>query len=277
MRDPTEPPSDARDAATADRRAVLLSVAYDGRTFAGWAPQPGQRTIHGELLRALREVDPTIEALRGASRTDSGVHAKDQRASFDPTLVMPSRGWVLSVNRYLPPEIAVRRAARVPLGFQPRYVSRGKRYRYLLLRDRVRDPFVDSRAWRIDGLSSDEAMARVREEAVLALGTHDFAAFRSSADARRSTIRTLRAVDVTLDPADARLCRVDVEGDAFMHNMVRILVGTIVDVGRGHLAPGAIARAIASRSRRDAGITAPPDGLCLERVLLEYEGEAAWP
>lgn len=274
MPDPTEPPSAAPDD---ERRAVLVSVAYDGRAFSGWAPQPGQRTVAGELLRALRAVDPTIEDVRGASRTDAGVHARDQRAAFDPALVMPSRGWVLSVNRHLPPEIAVRRAARVPAGFVPRFASRGKRYRYTLLRDRVRDPFLDARAWRVDGLGTDEALARLRDEAALAVGTHDFAAFRSSADARATTTRTLRLVEASLDPADPRVCRVDVEGDAFMHNMVRILVGTLVDVARGHLAPGAIARALASRSRRDAGITAPPDGLCLERVRLDDEGEAAWP
>ena len=277
MSEPPETPRDASASPDGERRSVLLSVAYDGRVFAGWAPQPAQRTIHGELVRALRAVDPTIEDLRGASRTDAGVHARDQRAAFDPTLVMPSRGWVLSVNRHLPQEIAVRRAARVPRGFVPRFSSRGKSYRYTLLRDRVRDPFLDARAWRIDGLSTDEALARMCEEATLALGTHDFAAFRSSADPRRNTVRTVRSLEVTLDPADARICRVDVEGDAFMHNMVRILVGTLVDVARGHLAPGAIARALGSRSRRDAGITAPPDGLCLERVQLEEEGEAAWP
>jgi tRNA pseudouridine38-40 synthase len=276
MPEPTDEPSDA-GAPAAERQAVLISLAYDGRAFAGWAPQPAQRTVAGELLRALRLVDPTIADVRGASRTDAGVHARDQRAAFDPTLVMPSRGWVLSVNRHLPPEIAVRRAARVPAAFVPRFASVRKRYRYLLLRDRVRDPFLDARAWRVDGLFGDEALERMRAEAALALGTHDFAAFRSSADARTNTVRTLASVDVSLDPADARLCRVDVEGDAFLHNMVRILVGTLVDVGRGHLPPGAIARALASGSRRDAGRTAPPDGLCLERVDLEQEGDAAWP
>jgi tRNA pseudouridine38-40 synthase len=109
------------------------------------------------------------------------------------------------------------------------------------------------------------------------VGTHDFAAFRASSDARSSTVRTLRAVAVTVDPGDARLVRVDVEGDAFLHNMVRILVGTLADVARGHREPGAITRALASLDRRDAGITAPGEGLYLEEVLLADEGTDPWP
>jgi tRNA pseudouridine38-40 synthase len=257
--------------------AILLTVAYDGRGFAGFAPQPSQRTIAGELLGALRALDPTIREVRGASRTDAGVHARDQRVAFDPTASIPPRGWVLGATRHLPPEIAVRRAALVPAGFTPRFRGVAKTYRYLIVRDLVRDPFLEGRAWRVEGLIPDGAVAIAREEAARAIGTHDFAAFRSSSDERERTVRTLHAVDVLENAAEPRLLSITVRGDAFMHNMVRILVGTIVDVARGRLAPGAIARAIASRDRRDAGITAPPDGLCLDRVELEDEGHSPWP
>jgi tRNA pseudouridine38-40 synthase len=257
---------------------VLFTVAYDGRPFSGFAPQPDRRTIAGELLGALRAVDPHIREIRGSSRTDAGVHALGQRVAFDPSRDIHPRGWALATNRHLPPEIAVRRAARVPLGFSPRFASLGKRYRYLLLRELVRDPFLDGRAWRAAGLETAEALARARDEAKLALGTHDFAAFRSSADPRENTVRTLRAVTVTADDeGDDRLVRIEVEGDAFMHNMVRILVGTIVDVARGRLSPGAITRALASRKRSDAGISAPPDGLYLVHVALPDEGTEPFP
>jgi tRNA pseudouridine38-40 synthase len=256
---------------------VLLTVAYDGRPFAGFAPQPAQRTIAGELLGALQALDPSIRELRGASRTDAGVHARGQRVAFDPTLSMPMRGWVLATARHLPQEIAVRRAAVVAEGFTPRFQSLGKHYRYLLLRDAVRDPFLDGRAWKLEGLRDPGALALLEREAQDCDGTHDFAAFRSSGDARVNTVRTLRAVRVSEDPADARLLRVDVEGDAFLHNMVRILVGTLVDVARGRLEPGAIRRALLSRRRADAGITAPPDGLYLEHITLRDEGSEAWP
>jgi tRNA pseudouridine38-40 synthase len=256
---------------------VLLTVAYDGGPFAGFAPQPGQRTVAGELLGALREVDPAVREIRGASRTDAGVHAHGQRVAFDTRATLPARGWALAVTRHLPREIAVRRAAFFPEGFSPRYESRGKRYRYLVLEDPARDPFLEGRAWRSQSFSGEGALARAEHEAASALGTHDFAAFRSSADERTSTVRTLRAIAISRDPRDARLIRVDVEGDAFLHNMVRILVGTLADVARGRLAEGAIARALASRDRRDAGITAPGEGLYLEQVILDDEGADPWP
>ena len=268
-----DPPLEAAPGA----RGVLLTVAYDGGPFAGFAPQPGQRTVAGELLGALRAVDPRIREIRGASRTDAGVHAHGQRVAFDTSLAVPPRGWVLAVTRHLPREIAVRRAAQVAPGFSPRFTSRGKRYRYLIFREPVRDPFLEGRAWRSPSFAGPEAVERARREAALALGTHDFAAFRASADERTNTVRTLRSFTLCEDPGDARLLRVDVEGDAFLHNMVRILVGTLADVARGRLPEGAIARALASRDRRDAGITAPGEGLYLMQVLLDDEGEAAWP
>jgi tRNA pseudouridine38-40 synthase len=256
---------------------VLLTVAYDGGPFAGFVVQPGQRTVAGELLGALRELDPSVREIRGASRTDAGVHAHGQRVAFDTQVTIPPRGWVLALARHLPKEIAVRRAAFVPERYTPRFVSVGKRYRYLLLRDPVRDPFLEGRVWRAPGIAGDEPLARAQREAALAVGTHDFAAFRSADDPRKNTVRTLRAVSVSIDPGDARVVRVDVEGDAFMHNMVRILVGTLVDVARGQLPPGAITRALASGDRRQAGITAPGQGLYLEEVLLPDEGTEGWP
>ena len=259
------------------RTAVLLTIAYDGSPFAGFVVQPDQRTIAGELLGALQALDPTIRHIRGASRTDSGVHARGQRVAFDPDLKMPMRGWVLATSRHLPKEISIRRAAKVPSGFTPRYENLGKHYRYLLLRDLARDPFLEARAWRVEGMRDPEVLARASAEAALAVGTHDFAAFRTAADLRENTIRTLHSVTVTEDPGDPRLLRVDVKGTAFMHNMVRILVGTIVEVAKGRLLPGAITRAIESGLRDDAGLTAPPDGLYLEHIALKDEGEEAWP
>lgn len=256
---------------------ILLTVAYDGRLFSGFAPQPTQRTVAGELLGALRAIDPSIREVRGASRTDAGVHARGQRVAFDTAMSIPPRGWALGVARHLPHEIAVRRASIVAEGFAPRFRSAGKRYRYVVLCDPARDPFWEGRAWRVAELASDGARALAAREAESAEGTHDFAAFRSSSDERERTTRTLRSVRISIDPEDPRVLRIDVEGDAFMHNMVRILAGTIVDVGVGRAKEGAIARALASRSRRDAGITAPPDGLYLEHVALDEEGAGAWP
>jgi tRNA pseudouridine38-40 synthase len=267
----------AADEGSAAAAGVLLSVAYDGRRFAGFARQPAQRTIAGELLGAIQSVDPTVREVRGASRTDAGVHARDQRVAFDPTAAIPPRGWALGLARHLPEDIAVRRAALVPPGFVPRFASVRKRYRYRVTFDPLRDPFLEGKTWRVPERLDDALVAAIAEEARPLVGTHDFAAFRSSADEREGTTRTLHVVSPERDPSDPRSLWIVVEGDAFMHHMVRILVGTLLDAVRGRKPAGAAARALASRDRRDGGITAPPDGLFLDRVWLSNEGEQAWP
>jgi len=259
------------------RRGVLLTVAYQGGPFAGFAHQPDQRTVAGELLSAIRSVDASVEEIRGASRTDAGVHARAQRVAFDAHAPIPAKGWTLGLNRVLPASIAVVRAATAPSGFTPRFACRGKLYSYRVLDDSVRDPFLEGLVWRVQGVVHAEGLARMRAEAAALVGTHDFAAFRSSADERINTTRTLRRCDVTPDPGRPGLVRIDVEGDAFLHNMVRILVGTLVDVARGRLEPGACRLALASKQRSQLGMTAPPDGLTLERVDLNDDGVDPWP
>jgi tRNA pseudouridine38-40 synthase len=245
---------------------VLLKVAYDGTAFAGFAPQPGQRTVYGVLLDAVRTLDPSVERLRGASRTDAGVHARAQAVALDPSRAIPSKGWVLGVNAALPPDLAVRAARWVPRGYEPRANGRGKRYRYHVLVDGVRDPLLERTAWRVDA-GFDAAAAEAELASIV--GTHDFRAFRSAADPRVDTTRTLtRACLVTPLAEEPRLVAVEVEGNAFLHNMVRIIAGTAVDVGRGRLRPGAAARALVSGARTDLGMTAPAHGLILDEVRL---------
>ena len=254
---------------------VLLQVAYDGTAFSGWAAQPDARTVEGALRGAILAVDPGASAPRGTSRTDAGVHAEGQRAAFDAALDIPPRGWVLALNRHLPDDVAVRSARAVPPGFAPRFASKKKRYRYELLLDGVRDPLLRDRAWRI---GYDMDMGRVGREAKTIVGTHDFAAFRSSGDERDVTVRTIHDVTVA-QGADPRRWAVEVEGDGFLYNMVRILVGTLVDVGRGRLPEGAIARALEAKDRALAGTTAPAHGLVLASIDLDLPAEAGepWP
>lgn len=255
-------------------QGVLLEVAYDGTEFSGWAAQRAARTVEDTLRGAVAALDPRAGALRGASRTDAGVHAERQVVAFDASREIPARGWVLGLNQHLPSDVAVRSARAVPPGYAPRFSARSKRYRYRVLVDSVRDPCWRTRAWRVSALDVP-AMAR---EALGALGTHDFASFRASADRRTNTVRTLTRVEIERE-TDRRIVAVVVEGNAFLHNMVRILVGTLVDVARGRLAPGTIMRALAERTRRAAGTTAPSMGLVLENVdviLPDGAGER-WP
>jgi tRNA pseudouridine38-40 synthase len=186
------------------------------------------------------------------------------------------RGWVLGINQHLPEDVAVRAARAVPEGYNPRFASKGKRYRYSLLIDQVRDPRHRDRAWRIGDALDLDAMTT---EAASIVGTHDFAAFRSSADERDETVRTLSRVAIEREASDARVVGIVVEGSAFMHNMVRIIAGTLVDVGRRRLEAGAFARALASKERRVLGVTAPAQGLTLERVevVIEDASEDVWP
>jgi tRNA pseudouridine38-40 synthase len=254
---------------------ILLTMAYDGERFSGWAKGvPPERTVQAVLHQAIATMDPAGCIPRGASRTDAGVHAEGQVAAFDTAREIEPRGWVLGLNAALDEDVAVRAAQRITAGFDPRTVSRGKRYRYRILLDQVRDPLWRGRTWRIGYPLDLEKMTR---EAARAEGTHDFRAFRSARDERRMTVRTLERVAVERE--SDRVIAIVVRGNAFMHNMVRIIAGTLVDVARGQLQEGAIERAIASGARDDLGTTAPAHGLVLEHVDLGIDGVggAQWP
>jgi tRNA pseudouridine38-40 synthase len=255
---------------------VLLTVAYDGTSFSGWATQKDTRTVEDALRGAILALDPRATGPRGCSRTDAGVHAEGQLAAFDASLGMPPRGWVLQLNQNLPEDVSVRAAREVAVAYNPRFTSKKKRYRYLLVRDKVPDPLLRNRAWRV-GFEMD--MDRMVREARSILGTHDFAAFRSARDVREMTVRTITAVDVAQLGHDPRLWTITIEGNSFLYNMVRILVGTLVDVARDVLPEGTIASALRATDRAVAGQTAPAHGLTLQHidVALPDESGAPWP
>ncbi|HEY3592769.1 MAG TPA: tRNA pseudouridine(38-40) synthase TruA [Polyangiaceae bacterium] len=254
--------------------AILLTVAYDGTPFAGWAPQRNARTVAGELLGAIQAMDPSAGELRGASRTDAGVHARGQLATFASSRDIDPRGWALGLSAHLPAEIAIRGAALLPPGADLRGSVVRKRYRYLVVRDMLRDPFWRDTALRYPHRLNLEVL---RAEAEDVLGTHDFAAFRTSADERTNTVRTMESIRIAEHPGDARVLAIDVVGNAFLHNMVRILVGSLLDVGSGRLARGALSRALQTKKRADLGITAPAHALCLEHIEHTLPIERAWP
>ena len=263
-------PSDATP-----EHGVLLTVAYDGTRFSGFARQPERRTIAGELDGAVRTLAPRASLVRGASRTDAGVHARGQRVAFDAPRDLPARAWLHSLNRELPDEISVRRAAKVALGFEPRFIARQKTYRYVLFESRVASPFLRDRAWRIN----DRLNHAIMQEAALPLvGEHDFVAFRAADDPRQNTVRRLLRIEVrTRSSDDGTLTEIFVEGNRFLHRMVRIIVGSLVDVGLGRLEPSALANALVEKKRAGLGRTAPPEGLYLDEIVMEDEGTDAWP
>lgn len=256
------------------RYGVLLWIAYEGSNFHGMARQRDQRTVAGELYGAIVDIDEHASFVRQASRTDAGVHAHQQVVAFDASKAIAPRGWVLGLSKYLPREISVTAAASVPLGFDPRDFAVSKTYRYLILQSQVRDPFFEHRAWRIGERLNHTAM---RAEASELRGHHDFAAFRSGNDRRSDTWRTVTKISLELDSHDSRVIWWVIEGDRFLMHMIRIIVGTLVDVGRGRIAAGVCSRALTSCRRQDLGVTAPPTGLYLHRVQLQEHGADRWP
>ena len=248
------------------RFGVLLTVAYDGRRFSGWARQTNARSVAGELDGAIAAIDPKASQTRGLSRTDAGVHAREQLVAFDTDKDIGLRGWVLALSQHLPDEIAVVRATRVAPGFDARRLATRKVYRYTVLHSLVRDPFLEGRAWRVMERFNHSDLNAIAQSLV---GKHDFAAFRGAADTRTETVRQIFRIEVGPAHSDERITLVEVEGDKFLYNMVRIIVGTLIDIGRERRPKDALTRALTSHARTDLGITAPPDGLCLERVIID--------
>jgi len=255
---------------------VRLTVAYDGASFAGWQEQPAQRTVQSVLEAAIAGMAGHAVRVRGAGRTDSGVHAEGQIAAFDTTRLIPPRGWMLGLNQRLPVDLAVRAAVECAPGYNPRYDALEKLYRYVLLLGEARDPRWRAHAWHVARVHTDGEGSRrldldaMRAGAEALIGTHDFGAFRASDDERTMTVRTLHEVQILaayLGHPD--LVAIEVRGTAFLKQMVRILVGTLLEVGRGKRTPESIASLLVPGVERGStGITAPAHGLSMVRVRL---------
>ncbi len=242
-------------------RPHRIVVEYDGTDFSGWQRQPGRRTVQGCLEEALRDLTGESVFVRGAGRTDAGVHADGQVASFPLVARIPPYGLMRGLNSRLPDDVAIIDVAEVDASFDARFSARGKVYRYTVWNHVVRSPRNTRTSWHVQQALD---MAAIVDAAARLVGEHDFRAFRAADCDRRTTRRLLRRLDV--DRQGARLT-FDVEATAFLKNMVRILVGTLVDVGRGRVAIEAIARMLETGDRKVGGMTAPARGLTLLRVL----------
>ncbi|MCA9637900.1 MAG: hypothetical protein KC420_17855, partial [Myxococcales bacterium] len=262
--------------------SVVLRVAYDGSAFHGFArqrPRPDGRplpTVQGALEEALAALYHAPIEVRGASRTDAGVHARGQIAAFDPPFAIPPRGLLLGLAGRLPPTIvalsAWEEAAADGGPIEPRRHNLGKRYQYVIRTSTLRDPLAVAREWHVPRALD---LAAMRGAAARMIGEHDFAAFRAAACQAATTIRRIEAITIRGEAGELGVAGdpsviasappgrivVDVEGQAFLHNMVRIIVGTLVEVVLGRPPPAAIEPALPSGDRRHAGPTAPAAGL----------------
>jgi tRNA pseudouridine38-40 synthase len=248
-------------------RTFKLTIAYDGTDFAGWQVQPGRLTIQGCLQEALRKLTGAQVSVVGSGRTDAGVHALAQVASCVVPWKAEACRLARALNANLPDTIVVSRADDAPEGFHAIRDAIGKRYRYQLQIGGVRDPFEHRYRWR---LHSDIDLERLRLAAGRFLGQHDFKSFQAAGSDRKSTVREVRACDVIIQSScpEEYFWRVaiEVEADGFLYNMVRNMVGSLVEVGRGKQPPQWIDEVLMLRDRGAAGPTAPAMGLCLLRV-----------
>lgn len=247
---------------------VFVRLAYDGTDFHGWARQPSRadgrpvRTVQGEVERVLSGICGRPVTVRGASRTDAGVHARGQLCAFERSVPIPNDNLVRALGRALPRDLAALDAWDEPDDADPRHGNAGKHYAYRIHVGTTGDPRTARYEWRMDRPLDVVAM---REAAPALLGTHDFAAFRSSMCQASTTVRTITSVDVVeLDDAHVEI---QVRGTAFLHNMVRIIVGTLVDLAHGRGDQGWIPALLAHGDRTRAGRTAPPEGLTLVEVF----------
>jgi tRNA pseudouridine38-40 synthase len=242
-------------------RNILLTVEYDGTGYAGWQTQPNAIAVQQLLEGALQKVAGHPVELRSSGRTDAGVHAAAMPAVFCTNTALPLAAYTEGVNRFLPDDIAVLHAQEVPLRFDPIRDAAAKRYRYSIHNELIRSPLVRYRSWHV---REKLDMTAMRQAATHFAGVHDFGSFRASNSGACTSTRRIDAVAIGQDGA---MITVDVTGGGFLKNMVRIMVGTLVDVGRGRFAPEHIVALLNTPDRKQAGVTAPACGLCLMEVV----------
>jgi tRNA pseudouridine38-40 synthase len=239
---------------------VRLTLQYDGTDFVGWQRQPNGRSVQEVLEKALAEFLGTTVTAVAAGRTDAGVHALGQVVAFDAPRALPSKAYVRGLSGHLPGDVAVMAADEVPPDFDPRRWATGKRYRYLISRRPGRAPLLRRTHWEVFSALDVEAM---QSASTALLGTHDFTSFRAADCEAPHPRRTLRELDVQ---TVGEILRIEVEGTAFLKHMVRNVVGSLVEVGRGRRVPAWIAEVLEAKDRTRAGPTAPAHGLTLVEV-----------
>jgi tRNA pseudouridine38-40 synthase len=240
---------------------VLLTLAYDGTEYCGWQRQDNGPTVQAALEDALSSVfGDQIQAV-ASSRTDSGVHALGQRVAFSvQDCKIPVEKLCYVINKRLPRDITVQKTERVGDGFNPRFAAKEKTFMYRIWSARYPTPLNMKYSWHVSYPLCADAMMRACECFV---GRHDFSAFCAAGGSAITFERTVFSCSIENDGTMwvLRVC-----GDGFLYNLVRIITGTVIDVGRGRLKAEDMPAIIASRDRKNAGQTAPPHGLCLERV-----------
>ena len=242
-------------------RRILLTVEYDGTAYAGWQRQINGLAVQQVLEEALSEACGHPVTVTGSSRTDAGVHALDQKVHFDTESGIPPEKYPFVLNTMLPPDIRVQEGYEVPADFHARFLTSGKTYIYRIWNARHGSALRRNTFWHVPVPLDETPM---RDALPTLCGKHDFAAFQASGGTAKTTVRTVRAVDLSIDGNEWILT---VSGDAFLYNMVRIIAGTAAEIGLHRLEPDAFEKAFATKDRLALGMTAPAHGLELTKVF----------
>lgn len=242
-------------------RRIKLTIAYDGTNYCGWQIQPNGITIEEVLNKTISRLTGEEIAVIGASRTDSGVHAMANVAVFDTTSTIPTDRFAIALNQKLPDDIAIRKSEEVMADWHPRYQNHiEKTYEYRILNSRVPDPLKRLTHYRV---SYDLDIEKMREAAAYIVGEHDFASFCNIRTNAHTTVRTVTSLDI-LEQGETIVIRIS--GNGFLYNMVRIIVGTLLRVGRGFYTPRQVKEIIEAANRMAAGVTVPGHGLMLVEI-----------
>jgi tRNA pseudouridine38-40 synthase len=248
---------------------VALGLEYDGQHFCGWQTQPNACAVQDVLESALHEIAGETITVACAGRTDTGVHALAQVVHFDTAALRPQSAWVRGVNALLPPTVAVRWAQEVAPTFHARFSARARRYRYVLLNRPTRPGLASG---RVGWFHAPLDLQRMRQAADSLLGEHDFSAFRAAECQAKTPVRTLTELGIRRQ-GDCIIF--DLHANAFLHHMVRNIIGALVYVGKGKHPPEWLAELLQGRDRKMAAPTFAPDGLYLSGV--EYEAQWGIP
>jgi tRNA pseudouridine38-40 synthase len=246
-----------------DAMRIALGIEYDGRPYCGWQSQADVETVQDELQLALSKISGTPTSVVAAGRTDTGVHAVEQVVHFDSRAERPLSAWVRGVNSFLPDSIAVRWAHPVPDDFHARFSAHGRSYRYILDNGRVRPALHSGKTGWFHLPLEVEAM---QSAAGFLIGEHDFSAFRAAECQARTPVKHVYSLDIQ---RHGDMLVFDISANAFLHHMVRNIVGCLVYVGKGKYPPEWMAELLADRVRELAAPTFAPDGLYLMRI--DYE------
>ena len=250
-------------------RRIKLTVAYDGTNYCGWQVQPNGITIEEVLNKAICTLTGEEIAVIGASRTDSGVHAMGNIAVFDTGSRIPAERFSYALNQRLPEDIVVTKSEEVSLDWHPRYQNSLKTYEYHILNTKT--PVPTKRLYNCF-VSFDLDVNRMRQGAQYLLGEHDFAAFCCIRTNAKTTVRTVTDLQIQQNPLKPEEITIRITGNGFLYNMVRIIAGVLIRVGRGFYEPEKVLELLECRERKKEAVTAPPQGLCLMEIVYENDG-----